>query len=704
MNRYAKLTPEQLEEHFSNYLIDSWSYSAVTAFARNEKAFEMQYVYREKDRRSISSIAGNAYHDALRVYFEAMGGFGDNEPHEESLVNLTQVAYDYLDTVEPSSWKLTDKIDTVEAAVAEATSTVNKLLKNFAAEAAIYSDEIAQVYCVENKMDAWVTVNGVDIPLPLHAVLDLVVRTKDGKTVIIDHKSKSKFTPEDEVVLVHGQQAITYVKAWEAQEVLPGMETTIDEVWFIENKSSANKDGSPQLVKHIIKMDSDSRRLYEALLYEPLRRMLEAVSDPDYIYTINKDDNFVDKALLYDFWARTQISEIEDFPDIPEDKKGLISARQRKIKDSSIGNINPKIITEFRKAASRFIAFDYAHSNMTPQEKIEHILRTHKLTVKVADVVKGFSCDTYLLDLGAGTSVTSVFAHIMDIAYALDVTKVRINNTLVVYNGKSYVGVEVTKERTENLLWDKKYLQGHRLPLGLDNFRNPVVWDLDGAAPHLLVCGGTKSGKSVCLTDILYYAIEAGVKDITVLDPKYEFAYAELPENVRVLSDIPDIEAALKDMVKDMNTRVKERKSHLSLVIFDEFADAVEQARKGKELDIVERVEAGVFANGTTKYENKVVGREKSLIENFKMLLQKGRSAGFRFVAATQRASVQTIPGDIKVNMLAQVCFRVGKGLDSKVVIDAEGAECLAGYGDGLIHSPEYNDGLVRFQAFYRPL
>ena len=242
------------------------------------------------------------------------------------------------------------------------------------------------------------------------------------------------------------------------------------------------------------------------------------------------------------------------------------------------------------------------------------------------------------------------------------------------YQGKSYLAIEVNKKRTEDLPWDKKWLEGYRLPLGLDNFRNTIVWDLDNnTTPHVLVCGGTGSGKSVCLTNILYYALEAGVKDIVILDPKYEFAYAQLPDNVRVLSEIADIDQALADMVVDMNERVKNRQKHFTLVIFDEFADAADQS------------------DGT-------------LIKNFKMLLQKGRSAGFRFVAATQRASVKTIPGDIKVNLPVQVCFRVPKGLDSKVVLDTEGAEALAGAGDGLIHSPEYNDGLVRFQAFYRPL
>lgn len=84
------------------------------------------------------------------------------------------------------------------------------------------------------------------------------------------------------------------------------------------------------------------------------------------------------------------------------------------------------------------------------------------------------------------------------------------------------------------------------------------------------------------------------------------------------------------------------------------------------------------------------------------MLLQKGRSLGYRIVAATQRASTKVITGDAKVNFPVQVCFRVPKAIDSKVVLDEEGAETLAGRGDALIKSPEYF-GAVRFQGFYKP-
>ena len=61
-----------------------------------------------------------------------------------------------------------------------------------------------------------------------------------------------------------------------------------------------------------IELTDDTRSLYEALLYEPLRKMLQATSDPDYTYLINDSDNYTDKAELYDFWARTMIAEVEE--------------------------------------------------------------------------------------------------------------------------------------------------------------------------------------------------------------------------------------------------------------------------------------------------------------------------------------------------------------------------------------------------------
>ena len=691
MSKFENYSPEQLEQHLGNYLVDSWSYSSVSQFARNEKAFERSFIYCEKDKSSASSVAGSAYHSALELFFNALMR-GEKEP---DIIELQSQAYSYIDNLPANFWKLQKTTPTVEDAIQDAYKSVNALIDNFVKEKDIYTSEIKRVLFVEEKWEEWLTVNGVDIPLPCHLRIDVGFELKNGKRVICDHKSVSKFTDDAEVSLTRGKQAITYFLAdYKHNGVKP------DEVWFIENKIAKNKDGSPQLKKNVLVMDEDSQRLYEAMLYEPLRRMIQAVSDPDYVYTVNDSDNMSDKAELYNFWTRTLIAEVDDFPNIPGKKRDLIEKRIKKVRDSSMAMISPKVITAFRKKAASFIQFDYSSKDMTNSQKIEHVLRTFDIAVQVFKEIEGYSSTTYLLNMASGVKVGDVKKYRLNIAYALDVADVRISPVLEVYEGKSYLSIECNHPRTGTLLWDKKYLDGMRIPLGLDNYGRLVVWDLqNNSTPHLLDCGATGSGKSVLIRSTIAYAELLNIR-VIIFDPKYEFT--SMSGKHIVVSDIAEIEQTMKKLVKEMQSRNGQFFGH-TLIIFDEFADAVASARSGRELDIKEQVSDGFRRDGSEKFKTVVVGREKSLEENLKMILQKGRSLGYRVLAATQRASAKVITGDAKVNFPVQVCFQVPKAIDSKVVLDEEGAELLTGKGDGLIKSPEYLDHTVRFQGFFKP-
>lgn len=691
VNKYSLLQGDELEGHFSQFLVDSWSYSGVATFARNEKEFERRYIYREPSRKSATTVAGTAYHAALQLFFENLRDNGV----ETSLAEMQEEAFKSIDKVKANEWKLGKKTPTVEKCVETATKTANALITNFCKEQSVYTADLANVVAVEIRTETWLVVNGVDIPLPCHGQIDLVIETNDGRRVIVDHKSKSAYTDEAELGFTGAKQAIVYALNWEAHN--PGM--PIDEVWYVENKHSANKDGGAQLRKMAIILDPDTRRLYEAILYEPLRRMIQATSDPDYLYTINDADPMADRAELYDFWARTLIADIDDF-NIPESKKELIARRQKKLRDASTASISPKVITSFRKKAATFISYEL-RDDMTPQEKIEHTLRSFGIMARVAHVLGSYSSVSYLLEIGAGVKIANIASHGLDIANAIDVPSVRVLPTLSMHDGHSYLCVEAPHRSGDTLLWDAKYLQGSRIPIGLDNFGKAVVWDINNhSTPHMLICGATGSGKSVCIKSTIEYSRLAGVNRIIILDPKYEFV-GNLPD-CEIITDISEIEQRMKQLVEEMQQRAKTGENSKTLIVFDEFADAVSSARSGKELDIKEQVQVGEYANGRPKYDIRVVGREKSLEENMKMLLQKGRSLGYRIIAATQRASTKVITGDAKVNFPVQVCFRVPKAVDSKVVLDEEGAETLAGRGDGLIKSPEYF-GTVRFQGFYKP-
>lgn len=689
-SKYYQYDYDQLQELFSNYLISSWSYSKVTSFARNEKAFEMQSIFGLYSKSSSTTLAGNAYHHALDYYF-SQKKLGKILP----LPELEAAAYQYLNEIPGNKWKLQKTTPTVEDALAKATKTVTALLRNFYAEKGVYEDDIKEILHVELYCDEFLVVNGVEIPLPCHLKIDLVVLTNADRVAVVDHKSKSEYTKDDEIGLSIGVQAITYVLGYEAK-----YDRKVNEVWFVENKYSTNRDGSAQLAKFPIDITEDTRRLYEALLYEPLQRMLKAVSDPDYVYLINDSDNFVDKAELYDFWARTMICEVEDF-NVEESKKALVANRLRKIRDSSTAMVSPTVIKNFKENASKFIQYDLSSTNMTPEQKIEHSLRTFGIQVQAAHKFYGYSSNTFLLDIGAGVKVGSIYSHRLDIANALDVANVRISPELKVYEGKSYLAIDFAKKREGVLYFNPADLVEMRIPLGKDNFGNIIVWDLlNHSTPHMLFCGATGSGKSVCAISIIEYALLAGIDHIVIFDPKYEYLrYKDVP-GVSVYNDIEEIEEQMAELVEDMQDRVRLGKKRMTLVVFDEFADAVANSKKGNELKVYEEQVLGYNAQGMPRTKKVCVGELKSLEENLRILLQKGRSSGFRIAAGTQRASVKVITGDAKVNFPVQVCFRVPKEIDSKVVIDEAGAEGLAGMGDGLIKSPEYKE-TVRFQAYY---
>lgn len=686
MSVYRNYTPEQYEEHFSNFLINSWSYSKVSAFARNQLAFEMQYIFGIYGRSGANTMAGKAYHKALEVYFSQL-----KDGVHTTLPELDACAFQHLEEIPPNFWKLGKTTPTMEQAMEQALKTSNNLLKNFYSELYSYNDDIAEVLEVECKFSEWLTINGVDIPLPCNGIIDLVIRTKKDKIAVVDHKSKTAYTDEKEASLAIGPQAIIYALAYEAKAGI-----TVDEIWFMENKPSQNKDKTAQIKPIKVDLDANTRKLYELLLYGNLRQMISAVKDPDYVYTVNLADNLVDMAELMDFWSRVQICEVEDF-NVEEGKKELVSKRLKKVRDANVQMIPPQVIKAFREKAATFIQYDYSVLNMTPQETIEHVYRTNSIIARVAHTFEGYSSNTFLLEVSTGVKIDSLYKYKLDVANALNVPQVRMPKQLTVHEGRSYVSIEYAKKRDKNLLFNPADRKGMKLPVGKDNYGNVIYWDLaNHSTPHALICGATGSGKSVEVRSLIKYAKDAGVREIIILDPKDEFGHL-YGDGTAVLSDILEIEEAMAKCVEEMNQRVKSKRSDLTLIVFDEYADAIMNARKPKELKT-----AAPMVLTARGLEIDTPSTPKTLGENLQLLLQKGRSAGFRIVAATQRASVKIITGDTKVNFPVQICFRVPKAADSIVVLDEAGAEALAGAGDGLIRSPEYPD-LIRFQAYFTP-
>lgn len=511
---FKYLSNDRLEEHFSNFLRDSWSYSALAEFTSNPKAFEMRYIYNIPSTRPASSVAGNAYHLALQFYFDAL-----QDGEEIDIVELQRLAFDYIDSFNIDKWRLQKTTPTIEACQTKATKIVDALLNNFFSEKSIYMDMIKEVLFVEVYLNEWVSINGVDIPLPCHSKIDLVIKTHEDKIVVIDHKSKSAFTDDEKQEYIIGQQAITYVNCLEAK-----YDIKVDEVCFIENKYSKNKDGSNQLKPIRVKLTKNTRRVYEYFLYEGLRNMMLALQDPDYVYPINYRDNFTDVNELFSFAADTILSEIDTIY-VSDNKKELIEKRQKKIKDSSLKTMKIDAVKMVKKHAQEFIQYDLSNKDMTQGEKIEHTLRTLGISTKVEYIIEGYSSDTFLLEVTSGTKLSTLYKYRLDIARVLSVPNVRMMDDLFVYQDKSYFAIEATRKEARKLDYDKSLVEANKIPLGKNNFDEIILWDLENpSTPHILVCGATGSGKTIFLNSTLEYILESKAADrIVIYDRKHEF-------------------------------------------------------------------------------------------------------------------------------------------------------------------------------------
>ncbi len=319
------------------------------------------------------------------------------------------------------------------------------------------------------------------------------------------------------------------------------------------------------------------------------------------------------------------------------------------------------------------------HDAEGTSERLTQALADLGVEARVVRAVVGPRVTRYELRLGSGVKVGKVRNLQQDIAYALAATEVRI---LAPIPGKSAVGVEVPNTRPAKVtLGDvfREYPDANdwTLPVGLgkDISGRAVFFDL-AEMPHLLVAGTTGSGKSVMLngllTSLLLTTDPRQVK-MVLIDPKrVELSpFGRVPHLITpVVTDVKKAANALQWAVAEMERRyeVLERMGSRSLegynvrsetpmpyvvIVIDELADLMMQAG--------------------AKVEDAIV-----------RLAQKARAVGIHLVVATQRPSVDVITGMIKANVPSRVAFAVSSQVDSRVIMDAGGAEVLLGMGDML--------------------
>ena len=338
---------------------------------------------------------------------------------------------------------------------------------------------------------------------------------------------------------------------------------------------------------------------------------------------------------------------------------------------------------------------------------IERKLQDFNVQVKVVAAYPGPVITRYEIEPAVGVKGAQVVNLARDLARALSVTAIRVVETIP---GTSCMGLEIPNPKREivrlsEIVGSQAYADMHSkltLALGKDITGKPNVADL-AKMPHLLVAGTTGSGKSVAINamilSLLYKATPADVRLILV-DPKMlELSvYEGIPHLLApVVTDMRQAGAALHWCVAEMDRRYK----LMSAVGVRNLAGYNQKVRDGIEKkqplkhpfsltpDNPEDLEPlPIVVVVIDELADLMMVSGKKVEELIARLAQKSRASGMHLILATQRPSVDVITGLIKANVPTRIAFQVSSKVDSRTILDQQGAESLLGQGDMLYLPP----------------
>jgi S-DNA-T family DNA segregation ATPase FtsK/SpoIIIE len=293
---------------------------------------------------------------------------------------------------------------------------------------------------------------------------------------------------------------------------------------------------------------------------------------------------------------------------------------------------------------------------------------------------------SYEFEPAPGVKVSQVVNLSDDLALAMKAAAVRIVGPIP---GRGTVAVEVPNPETQTvylreILVSAEFVESKgRLPiaLGKDTTGNPVVSDL-AAMPHLLIAGSTGSGKSVGLNtmicSLLYKATPADVRFLLIDPKRLELGiYEGIPHLLApVVTDAKEASARLKWIVGKMDERYKQLQAKQARNI-EGYNREVPPAEKLPYWVVVLDELADLMMVSAGEVQNSLV-----------RLAQIARAVGIHLIVATQRPSVDVVTGLIKANFPTRIAFQVASKVDSRTVLDANGAEQLLGRGDMIFLPP----------------
>lgn len=633
-----------------------YSYSSFTKFSTDPFMFKVRYINGDSidTTTSPSAILGQACHKALQTYLGGNPDMPTPADEGEAITLGHDVGLKFLQ-------------DYPEGFIAYNTVIGNreKLMERYAfayfgyIKESHFREQIKELLIVEKALKHKVSVDGKILPIPLKGFPDLVYRDEDGRIVIEDHKFTSRYSPEEDI---DGEKLIQsiflfYLVTAELGE-LP------HRIKFREFKVIPNADKSPQTKEfEIVYQDTPLAfdfffRFYEdvtdalmgkAVFVPNIKAMYDKeVSILAYIHRLDIDEERAKR------FKEAQVDNITDF---------------LKMKLTSDTNMKKYLDT----VATKFIsAKTMNYKDKTIEVRIKMKLAEHGMGLEFDSKVEGGSVTLYRYEPSIGLKMSKIEAYRADIEQVVGMSGIRI---LAPIPNSDLVGFEIPNEtRTFPAI-----------PINRASFEIAIGETVDGKekrfdirnAPHMLVAGSTGSGKSVFLNSVIKQLLTVPNVEFHLFDPKQIelFQFDGHPKVKEYAHNPNTISNSLENLVEEMEKRyskmqkakarhISEMKMTYKIIVIDEYADLA--MRGGVEV-------------------------------NIQLLAQKGRACGIHLIIATQRASTKIINGDIKVNFPVKAVFKMSKGVDSRVMLDEDGAEKLLGKGDMLFLG---ENGVERLQGY----
>ncbi|MDO5564372.1 MAG: DNA translocase FtsK [Eubacteriales bacterium] len=437
---------------------------------------------------------------------------------------------------------------------------------------------------------------------------------------------------------------------------------------------------------------------------------------------INDEKDYLEKNDTYNSLKNDSLHNYDDTNLFKNDYVNEIKQKDvvsKNIIHKKIDNFEQTITKNINKKQYKFPPLNILNKNIS-QNKIDktmiqntafilqNTLEQFGVGAKVINVSIGPCVTRFELQPEIGVRVSKITSLEDDLKLALAAKEIRIEAPIP---GKQAIGIEIPNKENSvvyigDIINSKEFKESKSkltIALGKDVSGNNIIFDL-AKMPHILIAGATGSGKSICINSIIVSLIYKATPDevkLLMIDPKVVElqSYNGIPHlQTEVITDPNKAKSALNWAVAEMTRRyqifseanVKDLEGYNSFVLeYNSQHDEIDHKEKMPQFVIIIDELADLMMVASKEVENSIV-----------RIAQLARACGMHLVVATQRPMASVVTGLIKANIPSRIAFAVSSGLDSRIILDMQGAEKLLGKGD-MLFSPSGSNQPLRVQGGY---